>query len=156
NEQVRFVIQAPGRTIGVVPPGGNVVDAALIDAGGAQLTPDHFGELSLLYKLGRTCDHQRLEIVRAGGGGGAAGGAARGRTIANDYINLKGVPAIPIDNIADPDVDDGLDCATTYVLAPGATTLQVYWTLYNGSKDRARGPMGALADTGGSVDVWGA
>src|SRR5262245_40401679 len=34
NERARFVIQAPGRAIGVVPPGGNVVDAALVDAAG--------------------------------------------------------------------------------------------------------------------------
>jgi len=155
NDESRFIIQAPGRAIGVVPPGGNVIDAALMDASGNQLTPDHFGELSMVYKLGRTCDHQSLEVVQDGSAGGAAVVRARGVTTANDFIDLKGIPAIPVDADVDPDVDDGLECATTYVLEPGATTLQVYWTLFNGTPDKAQGPMGSLADTGGVVNVWG-
>jgi hypothetical protein len=155
NQRARFVIQAPGRVIGVVPPGGNLIDAALIDSAGAQLTPDHFGELSLIYKLGRTCDHQTLEVVRDGSAGGAAVVRARGVTIADDYLDMKGIPAIPVDGDVDPDLDDHLECATTYVLEPGAATLAVYWTIFNGTQDRAQGPMGTLADTGGTVDVWG-
>jgi hypothetical protein len=155
NDKARFVIQAPGRVIGVVPPGGNLIDAALIDAGGAQRTPDHFGELALVYKLGRTCDHQTLEIVRDGSDGGAAVVRARGVTVADDFVDLKGIPAIPVEPDVDPDIDDRLDCATTYILPPGETALQVYWTLYNPTPDSARGPMGSIADTGGTVSVWG-
>jgi hypothetical protein len=155
NAQAHFVIQAPGRVIGVVPPGGNVIDAALIDASGNQLTPDHFGELSLVYKLGRTCDHQSIEIVRDGSAGGAAVVRARGTTTANDYVDMKGIPAIPIDNDVDPDVDDRLECATTYILPPDGTTLAVSWTVFNGTQDKQSGPMGSLADTGGVIDVWG-
>ena len=64
NDKARFVIGAPTRVLGVVPQGGNVIDAALI-VDGTPL-PDHFGELSMVYKAGRTCEHSRLEIVRDG------------------------------------------------------------------------------------------
>jgi len=155
NEKAHWIIQAPGRAIGVVPPGGNLIDAAFVDASGVQTTPDHFGELGLVYKLGRTCDHQSLEVVRDGSEGGAAVVRARGTTVADDFIDLKGIPAIPVDNDVDPDVDDRLECATTYILEPGATTLEVYWTIFNGTQDKAQGPMGSLADTGGVINVWG-
>src|SRR5262245_51182455 len=49
NDRVRFVIQAPGRVIGVVPQGGNLIDGVAIDGAGAQRTPDHFGELAMNY-----------------------------------------------------------------------------------------------------------
>jgi hypothetical protein len=155
NAETHFIIQAPGRTIGVVPPGGNLIDAALIKPDGTQLTEDHFGELSMIYKLGRTCDHQTLEVIRDGSAGGAAVVRAVGVTTANDYVDMKGIPAIPVDGDVDPDIDDHLECATTYVLEPGSTSLQVFWTLFNGTTDQAQGPMGSLADTGGVVNVWG-
>jgi hypothetical protein len=155
NERVHLIIQAPGRAIGVVPAGGNLIDAVPVDASGAQTVGDQFGELTMFYKLGRTCDHQTIEIVRDGSEGGPAVVRARGVTTPDDYVDLKGIPAIPVDPIVDPDVDDRLECATTYVLAPGARTLQIYWTLFNPTTDRAQGPMGSLADTGGVVDVWG-
>src|SRR3954471_11769120 len=44
NDKASFIIQAPTRVIGVIPQGGNLVDAALTD-GTHQLTDDHFGEL---------------------------------------------------------------------------------------------------------------
>src|SRR5688500_951462 len=51
NDRASFVISAPTRVIGVIPQGGNIIDAALRDATG-QIAPDHFGELGLLYVLG--------------------------------------------------------------------------------------------------------
>src|ERR1043165_1988050 len=43
NDKASFTIQAAARVLGVLPQGGNVIDAALRDATG-QLVPDHFGE----------------------------------------------------------------------------------------------------------------
>src|SRR4051812_4932009 len=71
NDRVTFIIQAPTRVIGVVPQGGNVVDAVLTD-GTHQIVDDHFGELGLIYKFGRTCEPDHMEIVRDGSGGGVA------------------------------------------------------------------------------------
>lgn len=152
NQQARFVIQAPGRAIGVVPYGGNLIDAALRFPDSE--TEDHFGELSFVYQLGRTCEHTELEIVHDGSGGGAAVLRARGRTATNDYINLRGVGLIDVPPAQDPDTADGMLCATTYVLEPDSPRLAVYFTLLNPGDTPLRGPLGTLSDTGGEVQVW--
>lgn len=152
NDKARFVIGAPTRVIGVVPQGGNVIDAALI-VGGAPL-PDHFGELSLVYKAGRTCEHTRMEIVADGSKGGAAVLRAIGSAATNDFINLRGIGALTIPDGIEPDAPDQVECATTYILYPGATDLEVYWSLYNGGSERIVAPLGALADTGGETEAW--
>jgi hypothetical protein len=154
NDRAAFIVSAATRVIGVVPQGGNLVDASL-RAGGGQRGDDHFGELSLIYLLGRTCEHTRVEVVRDGARGGVAVLRATGKSGNNDYINLKGIGFLPVDTDVDPEIDDGVDCATTYVLAPGATALEVYFSLYNPRSYDIDGPMGTLADTGGEVESWG-
>jgi hypothetical protein len=153
NDRVTFIVQAPTRVIGVIPQGGNVVDAVLTDGTNA-LVEDHFGELSLIYVLGRTCEPTQIEIVRDGSGGGVAALRATGKTGNNDFINIKGIGVLPVDLDVDPDSDDGVACATTYILAPGSNTLEVHHSLFNGGPDKIAGPMGTLADTGGETEAW--
>jgi hypothetical protein len=150
NDKVSFIIQAPTRVIGVVPQGGNVVDAVLADG----TTEDHFGELSLIYVLGRTCEPTRLEVIRDGAGGGVAALRATGKSGNNDFINIKGIGVLPVNASVDPDIDDGVECATTYILAPGSNTLEVHHSLFNPGPDRVAGPLGTLADTGGVTEAW--
>lgn len=154
NDVASFVISAPTRVIGVIPQGGNVVDAVLRDAGG-QVVDDHFGELGLLYVLGRTCDHDSIEVIRDGAGGGIAAIRAHGHTGNDDFLNIKGIGLLNVEMEVDPDIDDGVECATTYVLAPGSTSLETYFTLYNPTESEVSGPMGTLADTGGTTEAWG-
>ncbi len=154
NDRVRVVISAPARVIGVVPQGGNLIDAAEIAPGGGQLHDDHFGELSLIYKAGRTCEHASMEVVRDGSEGGAAVLRAVGVSGNNDFINLKGIGVLPVGDDLDPDVPDQLQCATTYVLAPGARHVEVYWSIFNNGDLRVIGPMGMLNDTGGETEQW--
>src|SRR5258706_10500141 len=71
NDRATFIVQAPTRVIGVIPQGGNVVDAVLTD-NGVQTVDDHFGELGLIYLLGRTCEPDSIEIVRDVTGGRVA------------------------------------------------------------------------------------
>lgn len=153
NQHARFVIQAPGRVIGVVPYGGNLIDVAPRAEDGSA-TADHFGELSFVYQLGRTCEHTEIEIVHDGSGGGAAVLRARGHTAVNDYVNLRGVGVLDVPPAQDPDVEDGMLCATTYVLPPDRAALEVYFTLLNPGSTAVRGPIGTLSDTGGEVHVW--
>ena len=153
NDRVTFIVQAPTRVIGVIPQGGNVVDAVLTD-GDKQIVDDHFGELGLMYVVGRTCQPDRVEILRDGSEGGVAAIRTRGKTANDDFINIKGIGALPVDPTVDPDIDDSAECATTYVLAPGSTTLEVYHSLYDAGKDPIAGPMGTIADTGGNTEVW--
>ncbi|MEZ4367753.1 MAG: CehA/McbA family metallohydrolase [Kofleriaceae bacterium] len=154
NDVASFVISAPARFIAVVPTGGNLIDAALTD-GTSQLVGDQFGELSLLYLFGRTCEHETIEVVRDGAGGGVAVLRARGHSANNDFINIKGIGVFTVDVEVDPTLDDHAECATTYVLAPGSTTLQTYFSLYNAGESPITGPYGTLADSGGEVEVWG-
>src|SRR5688572_7250930 len=115
NDKVRFIVEAPGRTLGVIPYGGNVIDAVLID-GAAQTVEDHFGELGLIYKLGRTCEPTEMEVVRDGAKGGVAVLRAVGKSGNNDFINLKGIGPLRVDQEVNPDIADDVDCATTYIL----------------------------------------
>ncbi|MBV8759241.1 MAG: PHP domain-containing protein [Deltaproteobacteria bacterium] len=154
NAKASFIIQAPARVIGVIPQGGNLVDAALIDGAGHQVTDDHFGELGLIYLLGRTCEPDKIEIVRDGSKGGVAVIRATGKSGNDDFINIKGIGLLPITADVDPDIDDGVECATTYVLEPDSTTLQVYHSLFNAGADDIAGPMGTIADTGGETHAW--
>jgi len=153
NDRATFIVQAPTRVIGVIPQGGNVVDAVLTD-GTTQTVDDHFGELAMVYLLGRTCDPDRIEIIADGSRGGVAALRAIGKTGNDDFINLKGIGALPVDPTVDPNNDDGMQCATTYILAPGSTTLEVYHTLYNSGPDQIAGPLGTIADTGGNTEAW--
>lgn len=153
NDQVTFIVQAPTRVIGVIPQGGNVVDAVLTD-GTNQVSQDHFGELSLIYLLGRTCEPDRIEIVRDGSAGGPAVLRAIGKSGNNDFINIKAIGVLRVDPTVDPDIEDGVQCATTYVLEPGSTRLGVYHSLFNPGPDPVSGPLGTLADTGGLTEAW--
>jgi len=154
TERVSFLVQSAPRVDGVVPQGGNVIDAALIDASGAQTVQDHFGELSLMYVAGRTCEPDRVEIVRDGSKGGPAVLRAIGKSATNDFINIKAIGALPIVAAIDPDIADDVECATTYILAPGSTSLEVYHSLYNNGPDEVQGPLATLSDSGGEVEVW--
>ena len=153
NDQVTFIIQAPTRVIGVIPQGGNVVDAVLTD-GTHQLVDDHFGELGLIYLLGRTCEPDHIDIVADGSKGGAAVIRAVGKSGNDDFLDIKGIGALPVDPTVDPVNEDGVECATTYILAPGTTTLEVYHSLFNAGPDPINGPMGTIADTGGHTEAW--
>lgn len=154
NDKVKFIVSAPTRVIGVIPQGGNVIDAALLGPDGKQSNEDHFGEIAMIYALGRTCDHQRIEVLRDGKDGGVAALRAVGVSGNDDFINLRGA-GLPVDSVVDPDREDGVECATTYVLAPGTTSLEVYHTLYNPTDQLVRGPLGTIADTGGNTEAWG-
>lgn len=154
NDKARFIVSAPTRVIGVIPQGGNVIDAALLDDSGRQTNEDHFGELAMIYALGRTCDHQRVEILRDGKGGGVAALRAIGVSANDDFLNLRGA-GLPVDPTVDPTFEDGVQCATTYVLSPGSSNLEIYHTLYNPTSDRVKGPLGTIADTGGNTEAWG-
>ncbi len=153
NDRVTFIVQSPARVIGVIPHGGNVVDAVLTD-GTNQIVDDHFGELGLIYLLGRTCEPDRVEIVRDGSDGGAAVLRAIGKSGNDDFLNIKGIGLLRVDMTVDPDIEDNIECATTYILAPGSVTLEVYHSLYNAGPDKVTGPMGTVVDSGGNTEAW--
>jgi hypothetical protein len=154
NNKARFVIQAPVPLVGVVPSGGNLIDAVPLAADGGDRSPDHFGETSIIYQMGRHCSHDSMEVVRDGSEGGAAVLRARGVTGYNEFVNIRGFGLLPVQNELVPELPDEAECATTYVLEPDAPTLQTYFTIFNPSEEVITGPMGMLSDTGGEVFVF--
>jgi len=154
NGKARFVIQAPTPLVGIVPSGGNLIDAVPLGADGGDIAPDHFGETSVIYQLGRDCSHDSLEVVRDGSDGGVAVLRARGKTGYNAFVNIRGIGLLPIQNDLVPELPDEAECATTYVLEPDSATLRTYFTLYDAGSEPIDGPMGMLSDTGGEVFVF--
>ena len=154
NGRGRYVIQAPARFIGLNPYGGNLIDAVALGADGQALSGDHFGELSFMYLLGRTCSHDTLEILRDGSAGGAAVIRALGTTDINDFINIRSINLFPVQPAQNPDFDDGGQCATTYVLHPESDFLEIQWTLFNPGDTAITGPFASFADPGGEVSSW--
>lgn len=154
NSRAQFIIQAATRVIGVVPQGGNLIDVVALDETGAPLTEDHFGELSAIYQVARTCEHDAIEVVRDGSGGGAAVVRATGVTQPNNFINFRGIGVFQIPLEIDPEIGDDIACATTYVLEPDAPTLDVYWTYYNAGDEKVVGPFGTFTDSGGETEVF--
>jgi hypothetical protein len=155
NDKASFVIQGPARYIGVVPWGGNVVDAVPLGPDGKPASEDHLGEISMVYVLGRTCAHERVDVLLDGSGGGPAVIRARGKADVSDYLNLQGMGVgINVAGDQDPVIPDGVECATTYTLQPGSSTLEIAWTLFNGGRSPVNGPFGALNDTGGEVESF--
>ena len=153
NARGRYVIQSADRVIGVVPQGGNLVDAQRVGEDGP-IGEDHFGELSAIYIFGRTCEHETVEVVQDGSGGGAAAVIARGKSGVNDFFNLRGLGLLNVPADMDPVIPDEIECATTYVLQPDSPTVEVFWTYYNAGERPVRGPHAAFSDTGGAVDAW--
>ncbi len=154
NDKARFVIGAPTPIVGIVTPGGNIVDAVPLAEDGSDLGSDHFGETAIIYQMGRQCRHTSIEVVRDGSEGGAAVIRASGLTGHNEYVNLRGLGVLPIPNAILPEREDGALCATTYILEPGSSTLQSYLTLFNPTDTLITGPMGVLSDTGGEVFIF--
>lgn len=152
NDQVRFIIEAPGRTIAPQPFGGNIIDAGLKGNG----TPvDRFGELGAFYQFGRTIDHEVIEVVRDGSDGGAAIVAATGSDKILDFINLPGM--IGGSGLEIPDVDSplNLQITTWYVLPPESRSIKVIQAVCNKS-DKATPIFGVgdMIDSGGEVGYY--
>ena len=152
NDKVRFIVQQPGRAMAPVPYGGNVIDADRVD----QPTGDQLGELGLLLLSGRTANFTETEVVRDGSAGGAAVLRLRGADVLNDYFNLHSIPAL--DGLLRPSLQAeralGLKLAVTYILAPGASELEVVYTLYNPGKEEVQTSWGTLLDAGSDVESY--
>jgi hypothetical protein len=152
NDVIRLTVQSPGRAIGPCPWGGNVIDADfLVDP-----AEDQLGEVAPFLQLGRTVNFDRVEITRDGSQGGPAVLRLYGHDALDDYINVTGLggftEAIQSDYRAD--VDLGLEVAVTYVLQPGASALDIYYTFYNPGPDPRATTFGTITDTGAQIEIF--
>ena len=157
NDKIRLILQQPGRSMALIPTGGNIVDADVVRAANDPLRDldgnpangtgnDHWGELSVLLQLGRVVDAKRCDIVSDGSAGGAALVRCFGTDEIDDFINL---PGVGISASADPDKALGADIAVDYLLEPGQDFVQVRYTIFNPTEKKVEAPVGILGDIGG-------
>ncbi|MCS6914209.1 MAG: hypothetical protein RMK29_12835 [Myxococcales bacterium] len=85
NDRIRVIIQQPGRAIGPVPYGGNIIDMDFVD----RPQGDQLGEVGLFLLTGRTPSFRTAEIVRDGSAGGPAVLRFRGVDVLDDYITVQ-------------------------------------------------------------------
>ena len=67
NEQIRVVLQKPGRSPALNPYGGNIIDAGHVTAEG--VSGDRFGEVGLFLNSAFTCAPEEMKIVDDGSSG---------------------------------------------------------------------------------------
>ncbi len=152
NDKIRVVVQAPNRAIGPCPFGGTLIDMDRVDGPAG----DQLGEVAPFLQLGRTVDFRQPELVRDGSEGGPAVLRFRGHDVVDDYINVTGLGGFAgaVEDDVRADVDLGLQVAVTYVLEPGATHVEAYYTYFNpGDTDRATS-YGTITDTGAQIEIF--
>lgn len=153
NDQVRFVIQAPGRAIGPAPYGGNPLDVDFVTSP----VGDQLGELALHFDIGRTADFASVEVERDGTDGGDAVIVARGKDANNDFINIRGTSAFTVAFIPaemSPTIPIGVDVTARYVLSPGAAALRIDYTFDNTTASEQRFAVGTSTDSGDAIEVF--
>lgn len=153
NDQIRVVVQAPGRAIGPCPYGGNIIDVDRVeDPAGDQL-----GEVSAFLQLGRTLNFTDVEVALDGSAGGPVALRFFGADVQNDFINLAAVGGfadVLIDEEFRAHIELGLKAAVTYVLLPGEARVQMLYTLYNPAGVEVATTWGTLSDTGAQIEVF--
>ncbi len=152
NDEVRVIVQAPGRAIGPCPFGGNLLDADRVDAPAG----DQLGEVSTFLQLGRTLVFTEVQILRDGRKGGPAAITLRGHDAINDFINVTGLGSFAVGVQEDyrATIDLGLKAQVTYVLYPGETRVRAYYGLYNPGKLDVATTWGTLTDTGAQIEMF--
>ncbi len=156
NDQIRVIVQAPGRNIGPNPFGGVIVDADLKRAAGVA-GHDQLGKLSLLYQFGRIINVTKVEVLQDGSSGGYSVVAATGDDAVNDYLNVSRVLSTYVPGTAlafDPNAPVTLHATTYYVLSPGESRVRMLTAFCNTGHDDVVLAMGDLFEQGGSTDFF--
>ncbi len=124
NHNVQFIIQAAGRSHGLIDVGGGIIDADRVrhdDTLGRDLVEDLF----LAFGLSRVFEADRVEIVADGSDGGDAVIVAHGTDVGWDYF-------MGMFERDEPLLDDlNLDITHTYRLSPDSWVLDVTTDLVN-------------------------
>ncbi|MBI5498425.1 MAG: hypothetical protein HY904_25715 [Deltaproteobacteria bacterium] len=154
NSTAAYILQKPGRDIGPLPFGGNVLDAVSVVGGAPQ--PDEFGEIQPLLNLGMTVDFRDIEIIRDGSTGGPAVVRAYGRPSLWDFVNLGAFLSEGLSTLIpfEPDGPLPVRVVATYTLQPDSPVLRVTYTLVNDGEYGLQMPVGVVVDSGGAVEPF--
>jgi len=153
NDRIRVVLQAADRHIGPLPFGASIIDADLVRPG--EPGRDQFGELGLIYNLGRTINPTFFEVLSPGGVGEPAIVAMSGRDTVQDYLRIKNIlkqqAQLPV---LDADRPLPLRITSYFILNPGEQRVR-YVTAFCNEGDQEEGMLvGDLSDPGYVVDLF--
>ncbi len=151
NDQVRVIIDQPGRVTGPLLSGGGIVDADLRRPAG-EPGRDAFGRMALFYALGRLSSVKNVEILSDGSNGGPAIVASTGIDVTHDLINLgalvRNVAGLDIDFVIDPSTPLPLRLTTYFVLSPGESRVRMLTAFCNDGQSPVLAPILELMDVG--------
>jgi hypothetical protein len=151
NDVVKLIIEQPGRSVGPLLSGGNLIDADLV-RGPNEPGRDVFGRSALFYSLGRLTSVTDVEILSDGSSGGPAIVAASGKDVPHDLLNLKAligdVAGLPLEPVVDPSLPVPMRATTYFALAPGASHLRLVTAFCNDSDATINLPLIELMDVG--------
>lgn len=151
NDKVRVIIEQPGRTVGPLLSGGNILDADVVRPEG-QPGRDAFGRMGLFYSLGRLSSVTDVEVLADGSSGGPAVVAASGKDVPHDLLNLKLLlqtqAGLPVEAVVDPSVPVNARLTTYFVLSPGESRVRLLSAFCNDSDATLRLPLIDLMDVG--------
>jgi hypothetical protein len=151
NDQVRVVIEQPGRTSGPLLSGGGIVDADLKRAAG-EPGRDAFGRMGLFYAFGRISSVKSVEVLNDGSNGGPAIVAATGVDKQHDLLNInsliESVAGLNVQFVVDPNKPLPVKTTTYYVLSPGEPRVRVMTAFCNDSESPVLLPLIELMDVG--------
>ncbi len=151
NDQIRVVIEQPGRTVGPLLSGGGIIDADLQRASG-EPGHDAFGRMALFYALGRLSSVKDVEVLSDGSTGGPAIVAATGKDVQHDLINLtsvvQNVGGLNVAFVVDPNKPLPLRTTTYYVLSPGESRVRMFTAFCNDGETPVLAPLLELFDVG--------
>lgn len=151
NDQVRVIVEQPGRTIGPLLSGGGIIDADLVRPAG-EPGRDAFGRMGLFYALGRVSSVKSVEVLSDGSNGGPAVVAATGEDRQHDLLNLNklllNVAGLDVQFVVDPNQPLPIKTTTYYVLSPGERRVRVLTAFCNQGESPVSAPMIELLDVG--------
>ncbi len=149
NDLVQVVIQGPGRSLGVNPWGGNIIDADVLRDDGS--FRDAFGEVGAFINLAGSGSADRVEVLSDGSCGEPAQVRVRGSYVLSDYINLTTGIDIVLPGALDGvelDALHPLSLETTYTAVPGESFVRVSLTATNEGEANLPWVLAWLAEAG--------
>ncbi len=151
NDKIRVIVQQPGRSVGPIPVGGQIVDADLVRPAG-QSGQDAFGRMNLIYGMGRVSSVHKVEIVSDGKSGGPAVVASTGHDSLHDLINLRALleneAGLAVQFVVDQYKPQELRTTTYYALSPGEDRVRVLTAFCNDGSTGQAQPLIELMDVG--------
>jgi len=157
NAEAHFVVQGPNKRDlhSVGQYGGNLIDAALRSKPGLE----SFFEITPSVNIETAINATRVEILNDGQNGLPAVVRACGPDDLLDYINPStqvaevsgGVATLPPGT---DDQDQDVEGCTEYALEPGATSVRMETTVFNGGSETLRLFVGDYINGMGELEIW--